>query len=70
VSVSLGVPARFLFGGLKRTAGTQRFWLASGDTVVWGGPARLCFHGVEPLPAGVHPVTGSVRFNLTFRRAR
>jgi len=69
VSVSLGVPTRFLFGGLTRTMRPQRLWLLSGDVAVWGGPARLCFHGVEPLPRGCHPLAGVCRFNLTFRRA-
>jgi alkylated DNA repair protein (DNA oxidative demethylase) len=69
VSVSLGVPACFLFGGSMRAARPQRIWLSSGDVVVWGGPSRLRFHGVEPLAAGNHPLTGACRLNLTFRRA-
>ncbi|NPU10624.1 DNA oxidative demethylase AlkB [Bradyrhizobium sp. 83012] len=70
VSVSLGLPATFLFGGLKRTDKTQRYRLAHGDVVVWGGPARLAFHGVAPLADGEHGLLGRQRINLTFRRAR
>lgn len=68
VSVSLGVPAVFQFGGLTRSAPTQRMLLDHGDVIVWGGPARLNFHGVLPLKANYHPLTGSDRFNLTFRQ--
>ncbi|WP_315782544.1 MULTISPECIES: DNA oxidative demethylase AlkB [unclassified Bradyrhizobium] len=70
VSVSLGLPATFLFGGLKRTDKTQRHRLVHGDVVVWGGPARLAFHGVAPLADGEHALLGRRRINLTFRRAR
>ncbi|CCE01442.1 Alkylated DNA repair protein alkB [Bradyrhizobium sp. STM 3809] len=70
VSVSLGLPATFLFGGLKRTDKTQRHRLVHGDVVVWGGPARLAFHGVAPLADGEHARLGRRRINLTFRRAR
>jgi alkylated DNA repair protein (DNA oxidative demethylase) len=69
VSVSLGLPCRFLFGGAQRTDKAQRIPLLSGDVVVWGGPARLVFHGVAPLADGMHPLTGRFRFNLTFRQA-
>jgi DNA oxidative demethylase len=69
VSVSLGLPAVFLFGGQKRTDRPRRFLLRHGDVAVWGGPARLAFHGVAPLAEGEHSATGSRRFNLTFRRA-
>jgi alkylated DNA repair protein (DNA oxidative demethylase) len=69
VSVSLGLPARFLFGGLKRTDRARRLMLYSGDVVVWGGPARLFFHGVDTLADGTDPLTGNCRINLTFRRA-
>jgi DNA oxidative demethylase len=69
VSVSLGLPAVFLFGGLKRSDKTQRVPLTHGDVVVWGGPARLNHHGVLPLKDGQHAVTGSCRINLTLRRA-
>jgi DNA oxidative demethylase len=70
VSVSLGLPAIFLFGGLKRTDKPRRFRLEHGDVVVWGGPARLVFHGVAPLAEGEHALTGRQRINLTFRKAR
>ncbi len=69
VSVSLGLPAVFLFGGLKRADKTQRIGLRHGDVVVWGGPARLRFHGVLPLSESEHPRLGRQRINLTFRRA-
>jgi alkylated DNA repair protein (DNA oxidative demethylase) len=69
VSVSLGLPAVFLFGGLSRKDRPQRMTLNSGDVVVWGGPSRLNFHGIHPLKDGEHPLTGLYRFNLTFRRA-
>jgi alkylated DNA repair protein (DNA oxidative demethylase) len=70
VSVSLGLPAIFLFGGLKRSDKTRRFRLEHGDVVVWGGPSRLVFHGVAPLADGEHPLMGRQRINLTFRKAR
>ena len=70
VSVSLGVPARFLWGGLKRTDAIKRLPLFSGDVVVWGGPSRFVYHGIAPLKEDQHPLTGSNRINLTFRKAR
>ena len=70
VSVSLGIPAIFLFGGLKRSDKPQRFRLVHGDVVVWGGPSRLFFHGVAPLADGEHALLGRQRINLTFRKAR
>lgn len=70
VSVSLGLPAIFLWGGQKRTDRTRRIPLTHGDVVVWGGAARKTFHGVHALAAGVHPLTGAFRYNLTFRKAR
>jgi alkylated DNA repair protein (DNA oxidative demethylase) len=70
VSVSLGLPALFLFGGLNREDKTQRVPLAHGDVVVWGGPSRLRYHGVLSLKAGVHPLLGEERINLTFRKVR
>jgi DNA oxidative demethylase len=70
VSVSLGLPAIFLFGGLKRSDRPRRFRLQHGDIVVWGGPARLVFHGVAPLADGEHALMGRQRINLTFRKAR
>ena len=70
VSVSLGLPAVFLFGGQTRRDRTLRLPLAHGDVVVWGGPARLAFHGVAPVADGQHPRLGRRRLNLTLRRAR
>lgn len=69
VSVSLGLPAVFLFGGLNRNDPTTRVPLQHGDVVVWGGPSRLRFHGVQAIRDGWHPLTGACRVNLTFRRA-
>ena len=69
VSVSLGLPAVFLFGGGLRSDKSQRVPLAHGDVVVWGGPARLRYHGVLPLKDGEHPLSGRRRINLTFRKA-
>jgi alkylated DNA repair protein (DNA oxidative demethylase) len=70
VSVSLGLPAVFLFGGLQRSDRPRRYRLEHGDIVVWGGPARLFFHGVAPLADGEHALLGRQRINLTFRKAR
>lgn len=70
VSVSLGLPAIFLFGGTERRDRRQRVLLQHGDVVVWGGPARLHHHGVLSLKDGHHEVLGAQRLNLTFRRAR
>ncbi len=69
VSVSLGIPAVFLFGGLSRADNTQRIRLEHGDVIVWGGPARLRYHGILPLKEGHHPLMGRRRINLTFRKA-
>jgi alkylated DNA repair protein (DNA oxidative demethylase) len=69
VSVSLGLPAVFLFGGMKRKDTVSRVRLAHGDVVVWGGPDRLRYHGVMPLKEGEHPLLGKCRINLTFRKA-
>jgi alkylated DNA repair protein (DNA oxidative demethylase) len=69
VSVSLGLPAIFLWGGKTRADRAKRIPLIHGDVVVWGGPDRLTFHGVHSLAEGEHPLTGDYRFNLTFRRA-
>ena len=69
VSVSLGLPAVFLFGGLRRKDRPQRMRLESGDVAVWGGPTRLAYHGVAPLVDGDDPLTGRCRYNLTFRTA-
>jgi DNA oxidative demethylase len=70
VSVSLGLPAIFLFGGLQRSDKPQRFRLEHGDIAVWGGPARLNYHGVAPLADGEHTMLGRQRINLTFRKTR
>lgn len=70
VSVSLGIPAVFLFGGFRRADKTIRIPLTHGDVVVWGGPDRLRYHGVLPLKEEHHPLLGPHRINLTFRRAR
>ncbi|KMT52867.1 DNA oxidative demethylase AlkB [Pseudomonas fildesensis] len=69
VSVSLGLPAIFLFGGHERSDKTQKVSLFHGDVVVWGGVDRLRFHGVMPVKEGVHPIMGPQRINLTFRTA-
>lgn len=69
VSLSLGVPAVFLFGGHRRGDATRKVRLAHGDAIVWGGPDRLRFHGVAPLQEGWHSLTGSHRINLTLRSA-
>jgi alkylated DNA repair protein (DNA oxidative demethylase) len=68
VSVSLGLPAIFLLGGFQRGDPTRRILLEHGDVIVWGGPSRLRFHGVQPLKPGSHPLTGFYRYNLTFRK--
>jgi len=69
VSVSLGLPAVFLFGGMRRSDRPTRVPLEHGDVVVWGGPLRLVYHGVATLADGEHPLTGRRRINLTFRKA-
>ncbi len=69
VSISLGVPATFLWGGDTRTAPVRKLRLEHGDVVVWGGASRLHFHGVAPVRAAHHPQVGDVRINLTFRTA-
>jgi alkylated DNA repair protein (DNA oxidative demethylase) len=69
VSVSLGLPAIFLWGGQTRAERPRRVPLVHGDVVVWGGPARKAFHGVLELAPGEHRLTGPVRYNLTFRKA-
>jgi alkylated DNA repair protein (DNA oxidative demethylase) len=68
VSVSLGLPATFQFGGVKRNDPVEKIVLHHGDAVVWGGPARRAFHGVLTLKAGHHAI-GAQRYNLTFRKA-
>lgn len=77
VSVSLGASARFVFGGLARTAPAETVPLQDGDVLVWGGPMRLVYHGVgmpdrRTIPSSLHshPAFASLaRINLTFRRA-
>jgi alkylated DNA repair protein (DNA oxidative demethylase) len=70
VSVSLGIPAVFLFGGRTRSSKTVRIHLTHGDVAVWGGPSRLTYHGISPLKEAQHPLLGACRINLTFRKAR
>lgn len=70
VSVSLGLPASFAFYGLARGGKAKSVALADGDVLVWGGPSRLVYHAVRPIKPGSHPLTGSLRYNLTFRHAR
>jgi DNA oxidative demethylase len=70
VSVSLGLPATFLFGGMARSEKPRRFRLVHGDVVVWGGASRLAYHGVAPLADGEHALLGRKRINLTFRKTR
>ncbi len=70
VSISLGLPVIFLFGGAQRSGKPQRCRLEHGDIAIWGGQARLAYHGVLPLADGHHPSVGRRRINLTFRKAR
>ncbi len=70
VSVSLGIPATFLFGGMERSDPATKVAVRHADVVVWGGPSRLAFHGIAPLKDTEHPATGRFRYNLTFRKAR
>ena len=69
VSVSLGIPAVFQFGGLKRSDKTDKIPLNHGDIVIWGSNARLKFHGIMPLKPNSHSALGAYRYNLTFRKA-
>jgi alkylated DNA repair protein (DNA oxidative demethylase) len=69
VSVSLGLPAIFLFGGMERSDKTLKIPLLHGDVVVWGGKDRLRYHGVMPIKPGAHPLLGEQRINITFRCA-
>ena len=69
VSVSLGLPATFQFGGPQRNDRPRRVALGHGDVVVWGGPSRLAYHGVLALADGDHAIVGRRRFNLTLRKA-
>lgn len=68
VSVSLGLPATFLFGGAHRTDPVAKARLVHGDVVVFGGRERLFFHGVRPVADGYHELLGPFRINLTFRK--
>lgn len=70
VSVSLGIPATFLLGGPKRRDKTVKIPVVHGDVLVWGGPARLLYHGILPLKSGEHAIVGRQRINLTFGKAR
>ena len=69
VSVSLGLPAVFMFGTDQRKTRPQRIRLLHGDVVVWGGASRLAYHGIAPLADGTHALLGRRRINLTFRQA-
>lgn len=69
VSISLGVPATFLWGGFRRSDKPARLTLSHGDVMVWGGPDRMRYHGILPLGEGEHPLLGAQRINLTFRKA-
>lgn len=69
VSLSFGVPATFMFGGLERGDPVQKIILRHGDAFVWGGPARLSYHGIMPLKEAHHPFMGNQRINMTFRQA-
>jgi DNA oxidative demethylase len=66
VSLSLGLPAKFIIGGLKRNGAARSIDLNDGDAIIFGGAARLMFHGVRPLKACHHPMFGDTRINLTF----
>ena len=68
VSISFGLECVFLLGGLERIDKTKRILLEHGDVIVWGGPSRMRFHGVQPLKPGSHTLTGPYRYNLTFRK--
>lgn len=70
VSVSIGLPASFAFYGLTRGGKGKSVPLQDGDVLVWGGPSRLVYHAVRPVKPGRHPLTGALRYNLTFRHAR
>jgi alkylated DNA repair protein (DNA oxidative demethylase) len=68
VAISLGLPATFLFGGLKRSDPAKKVGLQHGDVVVWGRESRMAFHGIAPLGDGTHPLLGGARISLTFRK--
>lgn len=69
VSVSIGLPATFLWGGPERSSPVRKVPLVDGDVIVFGGSSRLTYHGVAEIEDGQHPLTGARRFNLTFRKA-
>lgn len=69
VSYSFGLPARFIWAGQSRTGAKQRLPLNHGDVLVWGGPSRLNYHGIDKLVDGTHPLTQQTRVNLTLRKA-
>lgn len=75
VSVSFGLSATFLWGGLNRADKTEAITLNHGDILVWGGADRLRFHGIRPLKAATpppitHPLINQARINCTLRQAR
>ena len=70
VSVSLGLPCTFLWGGRTRQDPVRRVPLVHGDVLVWGGATRMTYHGVNPLRDGHHHLLGAERWNLTFRMAK
>ncbi|THJ30850.1 DNA oxidative demethylase AlkB [Lampropedia aestuarii] len=70
VSISLGMSALFLWGGMQRSDKPAHVLLHHGDMVVWGGVDRLRFHGIKHLTGAPHPQLGAMRYNLTLRRAR
>ena len=69
VTVSLGLTATFLFGGITRKERPRKFEVHHGDLVIWGGKARLAYHGISPLKEATHEATGACRISLTFRKA-
>lgn len=69
VSVSLGLPATFIIGGLTRSAPKRHIQLVDGDVIVFGGASRLIYHGIKPLESAEHSLLGACRINLTFRKA-
>lgn len=69
VSVSFGITATFLFGGIQRNDNIQAYEIEHGDVVVWGGCSRYFYHGIKPIKQSNHPLTGAIRYNLSFRQA-
>jgi alkylated DNA repair protein (DNA oxidative demethylase) len=70
VSISLGIPATFLFGGAKRSDKSIKVPLHHGDVVVWGGASRRFYHGISTIKPDVHCMTGAQRINLTLRKTQ